>query len=564
MKLCRVAIHNYRGILEVSFHAYEYSLLVGANNHGKSAVMSAIRAFYEKDGAKFKDEVDWPFVPTVDQESWTELTYELTDAEDKDLKDEYRNPERRLCLRKYFRTGESSKDGKSRAGMIHAYRTDGSIADESFYGAKNVQSGKIGDLIFIPAVSKVDEHTKLTGPSALRDLLSDLMSSVVEGSSAYGALSAAIDTFAKEVRTEESPDKRSLKGLEDELTDMLSSWRTEFKLDFPPIQPGEMVKSMLDWTLTDQAHGHTVNADVCGSGFQRHFIYSLLRLAARYQPKKVTSKSKDFTPSLTLMLFEEPEAFLHPPQQDALARSLVDAARNGVWQVLCSTHSSHFVSRNADSIPSIVRMQRTNGAMSAYQVDQNTWTGIVSANQVINAIAQKWPKMKAKLASDDTKPDMEAVKHFMWLNPDRASAFFADRVLLVEGPTEVGLINKLIGDGRIKVPEKGVYVLDCLGKYNIHRFANLFSALGVSHSILYDEDGNVDEHGDINAHLQSYVGSQHTAAVVALSGDIESYLGIKPASAPHRKPQHVLYQLETGKIDAGKLVAFCKLVEGCM
>ena len=43
---------------------------------------------------------------------------------------------------------------------------------------------------------------------------------------------------------------------------------------------------------------------------------------------------------------------------------------------------------------------------------------------------------------------MEAVKHFLWLNPDRSSIFFANHVLLVEGPTEVALINKLSEMGK--------------------------------------------------------------------------------------------------------------------
>ena len=87
--------------------------------------------------------------------------------------------------------------------------------------------------------------------------------------------------------------------------------------------------------------------------------------------------------------------------------------------------------------------------------------------------------MEKRLHQDDAKPEMEAVKHFLSLNPDRSSLFFANHVLLVEGPTEVALVNRLVGDGKIKNADCGLYVLDCLGKYNIHRFMNLLGHLGV-------------------------------------------------------------------------------------
>ena len=60
MKLTHLQIHNYRGILDAAINCHDYSLLVGPNNAGKSTVIDAIRAFYEKDGFKFKQERDSP------------------------------------------------------------------------------------------------------------------------------------------------------------------------------------------------------------------------------------------------------------------------------------------------------------------------------------------------------------------------------------------------------------------------------------------------------------------------------------------------------------------------
>lgn len=564
MKLTGVNIHNFRGILDQDTTFKGYSLLVGQNNAGKSSVIDALRVFYEKDGFKFKASTDFPHMATADGESWVELAFLLTQEEYDSLADDYKGPSKSLRVRKYFQTSAKTHDGKSAAGSIFGYKSDGTLSNEPFYGAKNVQSGKFGDLIYIPAISKVDEHAKLSGPSALRDLLTDIMSDVVEGGQSYADFSASVQKFSESIRNEKTADERSLAGFESELNTLLKPWETEFKLKFPPPSAAEIIKSMLGWDIHDQFHGKAQGIDYYGSGFQRHFIYSLIQLGSRYVGKKVAKKAKDFSPSMNLLLFEEPEAFLHPPQQEILARNLMSVADAENWQVLCATHSAHFVSKNANDLPAVVRLRRISGKVEKFQIDSSAWAEIVDANQAITAIAKKYPKMGKALHADDAKPEMEAVKHFLWLNPDRSSIFFANQVLLVEGPTEVALINRLVGDGKIKNADFGLYVLDCIGKYNIHRFMNLLGHLGVPHAVLHDDDNDKDEHEDLNQLIEDSRHATLTLTVKRIPGDIETMLGVPPAGASHRKPQHVLYQYDVGKIEAAKLQAFCALVESCL
>lgn len=563
MRLLSIKLHNFRGILEQEVQFHSYSLLVGPNNAGKSTFIDGIRAFYEKDGFKFKPDKDFPFSKTNDEESWAELNFRLADDEHASLKEEYQVADKTLRVRKLFQTKEKGADGKNAGGFIYAYKNDGTLSNESFYGARNVQSGKFGDLIYIPAVSKVDEHTKLTGPSALRDLLTDVMSDVVEGGKAYGEFATSVETFASTILKEKTKDDRSLEGFQVSFNKLLEPWQKKFALRFPPPSAADIIKQMVNWDLLDEFHGKPQGVDYYGSGFQRHFIYSLIQLGAQYVGKKAAKKAKDFVPSLTLILFEEPEAFLHPPQQEILARSLMAMANKDNWQVVCTTHSSHFVSRNADSIPAIVRVMRTGGNVEAFQISDADWSAIVTANKAIEAIVAKHPKMQKKLHADDVRPEMEAVKHFLWLNSDRSGIFFANHALLVEGPTEVALINKLIDDGKIKGADCGIQVLDCLGKYNIHRFMNLLGHLGVAHSVIHDDDNNKDEHADLNQLIQSSKHAKLTHSIHAIATDIETFLNIPPTD-PHRKPQHVLFLYSEGKIDAGKLAAFCSVVEGCL
>jgi len=558
VKLVHVTIHNFRGIHDASVSLYDYNLLVGPNNAGKSSIIDAIRVFYEKDRFKFKPDRDVPFIAGADQECWVELVFALTDAEDSSLADDYRQQDKTVRVRKWLKSGDKHKDGS-----IFCYKADGSLSDDPFYGAKNVGSGKFGDIIFIPAVSKVDEHTKMSGPSALRDLLTNVLEAVVASSPSYNKFSAEFEAFAQGVKTETTGDGRSLAGLESDLSTLLESWGTTFQLEMKAPSIADIIKTLLSYQCVDKAHGRALAADQFGSGFQRHFIYSLIQIGAKYVGKKPSKKTKDFTPSMNLILFEEPEAFLHPPQQEILAQSLATLACNLDQQVICSTHSSHFVSRNADHIPAIARVKRINGRVSVNQIDKKVWDEIVDANQVMNKIAAKWPKLAKKLEADDLKPEMEAVKYFLWLNPDRCGMFFANHVLIVEGPSEQAFINKLLGDGAIKRPADGLYVLDSIGKFNMHRFMNLLTRLGIPHAVMYDDDNNKDEHADVNQLIQDSK-TASTLAIVPVTGDLETLLNVPKPKSGHRKPQHLLYLYETGQINAENLKAFCAAVDGCL
>ena len=103
MKIKAITIHNFRGILDTTFSVYNYSLIVGANNCGKTTIADAIRCFYEKDAFKFDKNKDFPRgIHTADSESWTEITFLLTDHERESLKQEYQTQDNSLRLRKYF------------------------------------------------------------------------------------------------------------------------------------------------------------------------------------------------------------------------------------------------------------------------------------------------------------------------------------------------------------------------------------------------------------------------------------------------------------------------------
>jgi putative ATP-dependent endonuclease of the OLD family len=547
MNLRHVTIHNFRAIRDASAEIHDYALLVGANNCGKSTIVDCIRAVYEKDKFKFNGARDFPVGEVDDQESWAELEFELLKDEYEDLAEKYRLPHNRLRLRKVFRSSQSGIE----EGVLYGYLVDGKLETSAFYGAKGVQNGKIGDIIYIPAVSTVDEHTKLSGPSALRDLLTDLLSSVVEGSQAYETFNRHYETFVESTREAKNGDARSLAEFEKELDDNLEGWQAGFRLEFRAPAAQDLVKSLLGWELLDEITNKESQPGNFGSGFQRHFIFSLISIGSKYAKQAPKKKGKDFTPSLRLLLFEEPEAFLHPPQQYVLSNELRRLTQNAGWQVLCSTHSPHFVSRRSEEITAMIRLCRDGTKANAYQLSQDRWDELLDARKDLEAIVGGPNGL-----SDDEKNRLEVLRYFLWLNPERSGLFFAERVLLVEGLSEVALLNRLIDNGELKVKSRDCYILNSEGKYNIHRFMRLLTQLGIPHCVLFDEDGESNNHPKLNDLITSSADSRFTKGFVKIKGNLESYLGM-PKPIDRLKPILIIKRYEQGQFDAAMLRRLC-------
>ena len=81
MKLNKIEIHNFRAINNIKFDAQDYTLLVGANNVGKTTIIDALRLFYEHDGYKYTEDRDKPRNSNHEKECWIELCFKISEEE---------------------------------------------------------------------------------------------------------------------------------------------------------------------------------------------------------------------------------------------------------------------------------------------------------------------------------------------------------------------------------------------------------------------------------------------------------------------------------------------------
>lgn len=414
MKIREIVVHNFRAFKEATLYLADYGLLIGANNSGKSAILDALRAFYEKD-IKFDFQRDFPKFSTEDKESWIEVEYEMTKEEAETIRSEYRQPGNRFRVRRVLHSSDKAN--------LHLYAYEGGVLSANqFYGEDSVGKGKLGEIVHIPAVTKLEDMTKFSGTSPLRDLVNTIFKKLVKGSEAFASFQSAINKFGKDIQTEETSDKRSLRGLEEDINSGLNDWEAKFRLKVSPLSETEVVKSLLDYEIYDEVLKVNQSASSYGHGFQRQLIYRLLRVSAGYSAGKPPAKKKDFSPDFALLLFEEPEAFLHPPQQSQLDSDLRKIAKDEGRQVLLSTHSPQFVSHGTEHIPGIVMLQRCNGQSVVGQIRPEKLNEVFTENQEINKLAAGLKNYQA--GADEEKLEMEAVKYFLWLNPERCGVFF--------------------------------------------------------------------------------------------------------------------------------------------
>lgn len=572
MNLSKVTIHNIRSLTDASFYLEKYSLLVGENNAGKTNIITAIRMFYE-DGIKFDPKNDFPKCGTTDQESWIELEFLTTDDEQSSLKNEYQSQDKLLKVRRYFKSNSAHlvKTGQSN---IYAYES-GSLSENLFYGAKNISQAKLGTLLYIPELSKTDDSFKMSGPSPLRDMIDFVMQKVVKNSQLFTNLQTAFDTFNRDFKEESSKDGFSLSELTKDINQNVSEWGINFGLDINNITADNIIKNLVSHYIEDkQLNGERVALGSFGQGLQRHLIYTLIRVGAKYVDKK-EEKKKEFLPELTIILFEEPEAFLHPTQQELLNINLKEISTDSKQQIICSTHSATFVSKNVQLLPSLIKVVRTNGCSMTYQItnqeldslfdDNNSMFQMFSqklndpnVNQSIKTEITK-RKLGSSLTDEALKLEEESLKYFLWLDSERSCSFFAKHVFICEGATEKVFLDLLLDTEWNDLKSKHLYFLDAMGKYNIHRYMNLFSELGIFHSVLYDKDQNVDIHGLNNTFIESKKNA-FTKSIHAFDQDIETYLGISKPSRSDLKPLNLIWNYKNSRIDQQKINDLKKII----
>ena len=170
--------------------------------------------------------------------------------------------------------------------------------------------------------------------------------------------------------------------------------------------------------------------------------------------------------------------------------------------------------------------------------------------------------MKAILGEAVSERDIEwgAIRYCLYLDPDRCCSFFADTVLICEGLSEKALIDVLIRERIIKLKNSKTYVLNAAGKWDIHRYMNLFGKLGIEHSVLFDRDSDREKHEKINEFIEKNE-NQFTFGFYSFPDEFEDFLEIGKVGDSYKKPLNVMWHYRNGKINSEKITELEQIVK---
>jgi predicted ATP-dependent endonuclease of OLD family len=170
-----------------------------------------------------------------------------------------------------------------------------------------------------------------------------------------------------------------------------------------------------------------------------------------------------------VILFEEPELFMHPKATKSLRDELYEVAENSPFQILCATHSPMMIdiSKPHSSLVRIVK--KADESTQTYQVGHSIFH------------------------SEENKDFVQMINRF---NPHVCETFYANEVLLVEGDTEAVVFRYLL-DNYYK--QNNLYVLNTGSKNNMVFYQKILTHFEIKHNVLHDSDTRFNKNGNSNS-----------------------------------------------------------------
>lgn len=510
MKLTKITIKNLRCIEDESFDLYDLTTLIGPNNCGKSVVIRAIEIFLNQERPHedewnennreasivieglFTDikeeERDIPgiaslvynaqirlkltitktdknpefnyeaFIREENIDGWSENWSPLSDtikeiAQTLEISGTvWRNKGKKERVREYIR--------KNRADLI-TYGEAG-WTDEGISITVALQQG-LPRAEIIPAVKDAREEGQVTQKKNIfKDLLDGKIYPEIEKTEVYQTMTSAAGQLQEKLRDENDEDLAELVNVSTDLSNRMKGvidLKVLFRLDPPDIKKilGSSAKIKLsDGTETQIQHQ--------GHGAQRAFIYSLIDYMA-------TQKSaREGLCRPVILLFEEPEIYMHPQLLRLLKNSLKLVAQREQWQVLISTHSPIMI-EVADNPKSLIILRREN-----------------ESRRIIKTQLQDDPF--SDITGEINERDM--LRASLDFHPTVCEVFFAKHAVLVEGDSEKAIfqyadkILKSMGHANIK--HEDVTIVSCGGKWTILPIARLLNAFQIPYKVIHDMD----------------------------------------------------------------------------
>ncbi len=352
------------------------------------------------------------------------------------------------------------------------------------------------EAVYIPAVKDLAEDMKTRESSSFGRLLGMLLTALTpqlaDATAVFATLDATLNKLKHADGTVTDERHSAVRLIESTVQTYVQENFPYVKLEIQ-IPPPElrMILSSARITVDDGVIG---DLESKGDGLKRSVIFSIIRSYAELK-RNPTLGVPQRRGSGFLLLFEEPELYLHPSSQRVLFEALHEISKSD--QVLVSTHSPLFLS--AEGTGTFVKMEKrpaTDGLAKPYGY----------AIPIDLSLLEH--KSRFQIISYETNN----------------TAFFCTNVVLVEGDTDVLVIPHL---ARTLNPEwcvnkAGMAVCQLRGKGSIAVYKQFFEAFGVRVIVIADLDCLVNGFEQLGA--SSDCANEHRALIDAVDQEITRLL----------------------------------------
>jgi len=467
MKISKIIIKNFRSIIDISIdfeRDRNIYALIGANNSGKTNILDAIGLVLDADKFYKYEFVDTDFY-NQDTNNQIEIIAELVEPLEYSniYKKEYKINKFTLKVKKYVRGDQK--------GIIHTeYYCAGidssGMQDDPLLDSDQIQGQKfplkakdhvykLGDIYYLEP-QKIINFFKVTGWGPLGRLFQVYKDDFLKIETIYNGKPAkqAFLTNAEELKKILRTSK--LQEIESKLLNNLSTYlglggNTDLNINLGYPSPEIFMEKLIELSIKENKTLEDINITKLGSGY-----LSLFRIAALQALSEVKNK-KD-----SMLLIEEPEAYLHPHLRRFFYKVLKKLAENGN-QIVYTTHSPEFV--DLEEYGSIIKIFKENN--------------VCTKNRQI--------PQKTQLAFDAIERKLKGNEEI----------YFSNFSILVEGQNDFVTMKILFEKNNIELDSKSISIINCKGKGNLKSYIELCNELEINYFVIFDYDkGNAQSMSD--------------------------------------------------------------------
>lgn len=465
MRIHSFAVDSFRGIsggLEqnrISFDGKNAIFLFGQNNVGKSSFLRAYEAFYSDSVDESKD---FPFDGGKD--IVMEISLYIDEATEKDainqgtsnkydsIKQNYLDEKSILRLRKTWRDSDKKKSFNE---TFNVQRREWEPKAYGGIGWGNIFKPLMMKPLFINAMpTEQDVQTVVT------EILEEVATSKLSKEN-NEKLENALKTITE--LQDEMYKKKDIDSYKADVNSRFESLFSGFKIDIDEgVSKAKFTQNKVgkDFNVSfiDKSE-HSNSHEQMGHGAVRMAIFLLMLM--RDKLRGVEAATKSF-----LVLFEEPELFLHPVLTKKLRKLVYEVSEETTpFQVLCASHSPQMIDISKDHM-SLVRMTKdaSDASTKVFQVERQDL------------------KNQEQTTDEQVKQKIFEILRF---DPYICEAFYADEVLLVEGDTEAILAR---GYQQSLDSLKDIFVVNCHSVVNIPFYQKIFAKFDIPYSVICDTD----------------------------------------------------------------------------